>query len=39
MVGLAMTCLRGGSAKTYCLFAAGFGQDIITDFEDGLDKL
>jgi Ca2+-binding RTX toxin-like protein len=32
--------LAGGAALDYFVYsAAGFGQDIITDFQDGLDKL
>jgi Ca2+-binding RTX toxin-like protein len=32
--------LTGGTEKDYFIYsAAGFGQDIITDFHDGLDKL
>jgi Ca2+-binding RTX toxin-like protein len=32
--------LSGGAAKDYFVYsAAGFGQDVITDFQDGFDKL
>jgi Ca2+-binding RTX toxin-like protein len=32
--------LRGGSGKDIFVYsAAGFGQDVIVDFEDGLDRL
>ena len=32
--------MTGGSGKDYFVYAAaGFGTDIITDYEDGLDKL
>ncbi len=32
--------LSGGAAKDYFVYsAAGFGQDVILDFEDGRDKI
>jgi serralysin len=32
--------LSGGAARDYFVYsAAGFGQDVIMDFEDGVDKL